>query len=76
MGRSRRGVGGTLFWVLSLLVVLSMICGTLLIVLPGPQRRVRPTATPTLAAPLPSPTTVAPTPTAAAAPSPQPQPTS
>jgi len=31
-----------LFWVLSLLVVLSMICGTLLIVLPGPQRRVRP----------------------------------
>jgi len=75
-------VGQTLFWVLCLLVALSMICGTVLIILPAPQRRVRPTmppvqptATRALATPLPSPVAATPTLTLAAAPSPLPQPT-
>jgi hypothetical protein len=74
--------GGSLFWLLSLLVALSMVCGTVLILLPQPERRARPTApplqptlTPMLAEPSPSPLTATPTPTVAAAPSPPPRPT-
>jgi len=81
--RSQRGRGGqTLFWILSLLVAVSMICGTVLVVWPSPQRQVRPTmppapptATRIVVTPLPVPPTATPTPTLAAAPAPPPQPT-
>jgi hypothetical protein len=63
---ARRGRGRTLFWILSLLVVLSMICGTLFVLLPTPRRPARPTPTPVF---------VTPTPMQPEAPSPQPQPT-
>jgi len=62
----RRGRGQTLFWILSLLVVLSMICGTLFVVLPNPRRTALPTPTPVF---------VTPTPPLPEAPTPQPQPT-
>ena len=60
---ARRGSGQMLFWVLSLLVVLSMICGTIFVVLPDPRRPSRPTPTPLF---------VTPTPLQPEAPSPQP----
>jgi hypothetical protein len=63
---ARRGRGQTLFWILSLLVVLSMICGTVFVVLPNPRRPARPTPTPVF---------VTPTPLPPEGPTPQPQPT-
>jgi len=63
---ARRGRGQTLFWFLSLLVALSMICGTVFVVLPDPRRPARPTPTPLFVTPTPPPPEV---------PSPQPQPT-
>jgi hypothetical protein len=63
----RRARGQTLLWIVSLLVVLSMICGTIFVVLPTPRRPARPTPTPFV---------VTPTPLQPEAPSPQPQPTS
>ncbi|MBM4431498.1 MAG: hypothetical protein FJ026_14310 [Chloroflexi bacterium] len=76
MSSKRRQSGANLFVILSLLVVLSMILGTLLTVLPDPERRVEPTAMPVQ--PTATRTTVMPTPTPTllAAPSPLPQPTS
>jgi len=72
-----------LFVVLSALVVVSMICGTIVIFLPDPQRRAQPTAPPAVptATPLeatasPSPVVATPTATLAVAPSPLPRPTS
>jgi len=81
--RARKGRGGqTLFLILSLLVALSMICGTVLVIWPSAERRVRPTLPPVQATPthmwltlVPSTPTITPTPTLAIAPSPLPQPT-
>ncbi|MGB9880680.1 MAG: hypothetical protein ACPLRM_07955, partial [Anaerolineae bacterium] len=55
----------TLFWVLSLLVAVSMICGTVLAVWPNPQRRPQTTPTPIM-------TPISPTRTETVTPSPNP----
>jgi len=64
------------FVILSLLVVLSMILGTLLTVLPGAESRVRPTVTPVQPTATRTTVTPTPTPTLQVAPSPLPKPTS
>ncbi|MGQ9494001.1 MAG: hypothetical protein ACUVR2_09590 [Anaerolineae bacterium] len=86
MTRSQKGRRReTLFWVLSLLVAVSMVCGTVLVIWPSPQRRPQPTPTITpvspaptteLAIPSPSPFLATRTPTPAIAPTPLAQPTS
>ncbi len=83
MNRSRKvRAGQSFFLILSLLVALSMICGTVLAVLPDVRRRSQPTVPPvqptlTRALPTASPSlmAVSPTPTLVAGPSPLPQPT-
>nr|MBC7244399.1 hypothetical protein [Chloroflexota bacterium] len=85
MTRSQKGRRrATLFWALSLLVAVSMVCGTVLVVWPNPQRRPQPTPTRTSVSPTatestipsPSPVLATLTPTPALAPTLVVQPTS
>lgn len=76
MSSKRRQGGVNFFVILSLLVVLSMILGTLLTVLPGPETRAQPTSTPVRPTATRTMVLPTPTPTLLAAPSPLPKPTS
>lgn len=78
----KRGPAETFFLALSALVVMSMILGTVLMVLPAPQRRAQPTETPTPTVipsepgEAPGSSGAEPSATPAVAPSPLPQPSS
>ncbi|MBC7231667.1 MAG: hypothetical protein H5T68_00275 [Chloroflexi bacterium] len=86
MTRTQKGRRrAALFWVLSLLVAVSMVCGTVLVVWPSPQRRpqatptmtsISPTPTPAMVTPSPSPATPTNTPMPVIVPTPFAQPTS